>query len=286
MPVPIEIECPRRLWRRRKCRLNLPASWTEVEEARRLPLWRALLSAPGEAGRVAALRVLVPKSLFREFDGDHVAALLEALPWLVAKPDPKPVLNTFRHRGRDYFFPSAHGMNMVALEYPIADKAFLDYMTTGKPEALRLLCGTLCREEEVEPSAVIRRGDRRVPLLSQSQAEHRAGTFKDLPTEIQSAALLYFAGVKEFVHNSYGKVLFEEPETDEHGNVVQKTTTPSLGWWSLYFSVATEGPFGRDVETVYQNRFHVVCLYLVDRIRQQKDAEMRAKMASSTFGQD
>lgn len=279
MPIEIELTAPSRRLFRSTYRRSLPTSFQEVPDGRRLHLWKALLSAPGEAGRVKALRVLldVPKHIFRALDGDQVAALLEALPWLAAKPDPKPALSGFRYQGRDYFFPNEYGLNLAAIEYPLADEAFLDYMATANPGALRRLCGTLLREGESDEAAVILRGDRRVPLLSRSQAEHRAGAFKKLPDEIQAAALLYFSGVKEFVHNSYGKVLFEQPETDELGNVVQKSTTPSLGWWSLYFSVATEGPFG-DLERVYQTGFHQVCLHLVDRLRQQKDAEMRARL--------
>lgn len=281
MPVPVEITIgPRRHYRR-----DLPASWTEVPEARRSAVVRALLSAPGEVGRIAAIRVLldVPRRIFRLLDADHALALLDALPWLKAAPSPFPMLTTFRHRRRDYFLPNAHGMNMSALEYPIADDAFKDYLQSGKPAALALLCGTLCREAEPDQAAAIRRGDRRIPLLSRGQAEHRAGLFGDLPEWIQGAVLLYFAGVKEFIHGSYGKVLFEEPETDEHGNPIGGGGAPSLGWWSVYFTVATDGPFGiRD--QVYQAGFHDVCLYLVDRIRAQREADMRARLASKGFG--
>lgn len=277
MPVNIELSAPSRRLFRNTYRRDLPTSFAEVPEARRLRLWRALLSARGEAGRIAALRVLldVPRSIFRALTADHVAALLDALPWLVAAPDPVPRIQSFRYRRREYFFPAPYGMNLAAIEYPIADEAFSKYLSTSQPEHLLLLCGTLLREREPDNAAAIQRGDPRVLLLSRAQAEHRAGVLKGLPDHIQSAAFLYFAGVKEFVHNSYGKVLFEQPETDEHGNVIPQSTTPSLGWWSLYFSVATDGPFG-NLERVYQAGFHNVCLFLVDRIRQEKAAEMRA----------
>lgn len=282
MPA-IEIQVgSRQIYRR-----ALPASWKEVPEPRRLPLWQALCSAPGDAGRVAALRYLLqlPRAVFFGLDALDAARLLDGLPWLAVRPDPAPVFDSFRHRRVRYFLPSGHGLNLVALEYPIADDAFLDYVTTGKPEALRLLCATLCREEETDRKAAERRGDRRVPLRSRYEAEARAERLRDLPDYIQQAVLLYFAAVKEYVHGSYGKVLFEQPDQDENGNPVVTSTTPSLGWWSLYFSTATEGPFGNDVETLYQAPFHDVCLYLVDRIRMQKESEMRDKMASKGFGQ-
>lgn len=286
MPLNIELQAPSRRFFRKTYRRSLPTSFQEVPEERRLRLWRALLAAPGEAGRVRALRVLldVPDAMFRRLTGDQVAALLEALPWLAAKPDPAPAITSFRYLGRTYFFPTAHGMNLSAIEYPIADEAFLDYAKSGKPEALLLLCGTLLREQEPDEATAILRGDRRVQLLSRAQAAHRAGLFDRLPTDVKQAALLYFAGVKEFVHRAYGPVLFEEPEKDEHGNLLQSNTRPSLGWWSLYHSVATDGPFG-NLQAVYQTGFHDVCLYLVERVRQQKDAEMRSKMAGGGFGE-
>ncbi len=145
-----------------------------------------------------------------------------------------------------------------------------------------MLCGTLCREAHQDESAAITRGDRRAPLLSKSEAQARADHFADLPEDIRTAVILYFAGVKEFIANSYGKVLFEQPEGEEK----QGSTAPSLGWWSVYFSLAIDGPFGRDVKLVYQVPFHDLCLFLVDRIRQQKADALRQKVASKSFGQE
>lgn len=287
MPVPVEIRMPgRRLWPAKTYHRALPASLREVGEARRLPLWRALLSGEGEAGRVAALRLLLrlPRSVRLALDADHVAALLEAVPWMQARPNPLQPFAAFRHRGVRYFLPNDFGMNLVALEYPIADEAFTNYIKTGKEEHLLLLCGTLCREEEVDPAAVAQRGDRRVPLLSRPQAEARAERLHGLDAGVMSGVLHYFAGVKEYVHGSYGKVLFEEPDTDHAGNPLPASTRPSLGWWSVFFTVAHDGPFG-DVERVYQTSFHDVCLYLVDRIRAQKEEEIRMRLAGKGFGQ-
>lgn len=280
MPIPITIDSPRRATIRR----DLPASWKEVPQARRLPLWRALVSAPGESGRVFALRLLLdlPRRVWRDFDADHVAALLDALPWMRPEPTPEPVFDSFEHLGQRYFLPDGHGLNLVAIEYPIADEAFCNYVDTRSSEHLRLLCATLCREEEKDQARVDLRGDRRVPLMSRSQAEARARQFELLPEDIMVGVLLYFAGVKAFVAGNYGKVLFEQPDEDEPA---EPSTTPSLGWWSIYFNLAVEGPFGNNVEEVYQAPFHDVCTYLVERVRLQKAAEMRARMASKGFGE-
>lgn len=279
--IPIAIDVPRLGTMRRV----LPASWKEVPQARRLPLWQSLLSAPGEQGRVAALRLLLdlPDRLWQHLRPDHVAALLDALPWLDTGPSPLIRFDSFRHGGRTYYLPDDHGLNMVAIEYPIADEAFEAYLKTHDVSNLRLLCGVLCREVEVEPAAIERRGDRRIPLLSRAQAEARALRFADLDDAVMAGVLLFFAGLKMYVHGSYGKVLFEQEEQEEGQEPRQ--AGPSLGWWSLYWTVATDGPYGRDVETVYQTSFHDVCLWLVDRIRAQKQLAIQAAMARSGFAQ-
>lgn len=284
MSIPVEVLLPRR-WRilRSTYRRDLPSSFAEVPEARRLPLWLALNSKPGEAGRLAAMRYLIdlPNKVFKQLTDDQVFSLLEVLPWLEAMPDPNPRINSFNHHGILYHLPANHGLNMVAIEYPIADEAFMRWAKTGSPEAIKLLCGTLCREANPDEADAILRGDKRVPLVSRSQAEHRAEAFKDLPEAIETAVLLYFAGVKEFISNSYGKVLFDQ---DDEGDQSSGSTSPTLGWWSVYFSVAADGPFG-DIQALYQTSFHSVCLYLVDRIKQQRADELRRRMSSGKFAE-
>lgn len=258
----------------------------EVDESRRFLLWRALLSAEGESGRVVALREAldVPRRIFRRLHIDQVLSLLDAAPWLEAKPNPTPTFPYFDHYGTRYYLPASHGLNLVALEYPIADDAFNNYMKTGEEQHLRLLCGTLCREEEADPEVVTLRGDRRVSLLSRSQAEARAERLMGAPQEALTGVLLFFAGVKEYVHRAYGKTLFEEPDTDAAGNPVTNSTRPTLGWWSVYWTVAHDGPFG-DVDRVHQTAFHDVCLYLVDRIKSQEEQAVRMKLAEKGFGE-
>jgi hypothetical protein len=287
MPIPVEITIPRR-WRilRSTYRRVLPASFDEVDEARRLPLWKALCSKPGEAGKLAAIRCLLdlPKPVFNRLSDDQAYELLLAVPWLEALPNPSPRITQFEYKGLVYYLPKTHGLNLMAIEYPIADEAFIKWAETGNQSSALLLCGALCREEEMNAAAVITRGDKRVPLLTKYEAQHRAEHFKDLPEDIRTAVILYFAGVKEFVANSYGKVLFDQPEAGEAKE--QTSTTPTLGWWSIYFSLAIDGPFGRDVKLVYQTPFHEVCLHLVDRVRQQKAEAMQRKLSSKGFGHD
>ena len=282
MATPISIRLPRSVWRMwaRTYRRDLPASWTEVDEARRLSLLQILIESPGLVGQVKALRMLLdlPKRIWRRLDAEMVAALLEKCPWLISKPDPRPTFPSFNHNGVTYYLPAAHGLNLVALEYPIADEALLQFAKKG--EGLLLLCGTLCREAEPDQEAATRRGDKRRPLRTRYEAEARAKRLEGLPIHIQIGVLMYFAGVKEYVHKAYGKHLFEQPEDKEPG---QPSTTPSLGWWSIYFSLGVEGPFG-NLEQVYQTEFHDVCVFLVDRIKAQKAEAMKARLQSNDFG--
>lgn len=284
MPNKIEIRLRRRWWRpwKKVYRRVLPASWMEVEPARRLPLVRLVLSRPGAGGGLLGIRHLlkVPGRIFKAMTDEDLAALLEALPWLRAKPSAEPSLAWFDLGGVRYYAPLSHGLNLVALEYPIADEAFGNYLRSGDIQDLRLLVGTLYREENLDQEAVNRRGDIRVPLLSRWEAEARAKRLAALPDEVALAVMLYFAGVKGYVYQAYGEYLFVQ-ETEAG---TQPVTSPGLGWWSVYFNLAVDGPFGRNVEEVYQSSYHDVCLYLVDRKKQEDRLAMDRRMAQPDFG--
>lgn len=286
----VQITIPRRRWYSigAEYRRDLPATWEDVAPARRLPLLRALLSKPGTGGRIAALRLLlnVPAGAFLGLSDLDVAALLERVSWLDCSPDPEPILASFEHRGRTYHAPKGHGLNLVALEYPIADEAFGKFLRTGNLEDLRLLIATLYREENPDKDAVERRGDLRIPLRSRWEAEARAGRLSGLSAEVATAGLMYFAGVKLYIHQMYGKALFEQEDEEKPGadSAGESNTANPLGWWGVYFNLAQDGPFGRNVEEVYQTSFHDVCLFLADRKRQQERMQMQQRMQSTDFG--
>jgi len=279
----IDIAVPGRL-RTRKYRRDLPASWQEVEEARRLPLLTALLTSPDVYGQVEALRRVLhlPREVFASIPDDTVVQLLDLCPWMDLQPNPRPCIDHFDHAGKRYYLPREYGINLVAIEYPLADEALVKFMRTQDPKDLTMLCAVLCREENPNADEARTRGDQRTPLRSRWEAEARAREMEHLSIDVALTVLLYFAGVKEFVHRSYGAVLFEKPDdTDDDNN----TTTPdsTLGWWGIYFQVAADGPFG-DIDRLYQTPFHDVCIFLVDRIRQQKEQARAARLNNSQFG--
>jgi hypothetical protein len=280
----VELTIRHRL-RTRTYRRDLPATWNEVPEARRLRVLRWLLQYPGATGQVRALRdvLALPASVFKALDDAEVAALLaHCNAWMHVGVSASPRLEQFTHKGRTYYLPSAHGINLAAIEYPIADEAFMQFVRDQKPEAAHMLVATLCREQEPDEALRRRRGDQRVPLLSRFEAEARAKDLEGLDADVIVTVLLYFAGVKEFVHKSYGAVLFDAPEGDDES---EEKPDPGLGWWGLYFQVATEGPFG-DVERVYQTPFHDVCLYLVNEVKRQRERERHERLNRSDFGQN
>lgn len=259
----------------------LPTTWAQIPAEQRLPLLRQLLSFPGETGKIICLKKLLdlPAAWWHNLDEAQIAALTEAMPFLQLQPSAVPMLQYFEHRGTRYYSPAAHGENLVAIEYPIADEAFTAAVA-GDEKSLRLLTATLCREASTDTAAVERRGDIRVPIESRHQAEARAERLRGLPAEAQFAALYFFAGMKEYVHRNFGKWLFNLPEDGEEQPVEQ---TSSLGWWSVYFSVATDGPFGK-IDAVYQTAFLDICLYLVERRKREQEQAMQQRMAASDYG--
>lgn len=290
MPVEVQISTPTLFGGRKTYRRDLPTDWGEVVPARRLRVLQALTGTPGLSGRIEALKVLLdlPNRVFLGLSDLDISGLLLKLSWLDLAPTAQPMLLCFEHDGRMYHAPKSHGLNLVALEYPIADEAFGNFMRTADLDALRLLIGTLYRERNPDQAEAERRGDVRVALSSRWEAEARAERLKGVKSEVAIAAMLYFAGVKLFVHRSYGKALFQDENEagSGDGSAGESNTANPIGWWGVYFNVAQEGPFGRNVEEVYQTSFHDVCLYLADRKRQQHRMLMQQRLQSNDFGID
>jgi hypothetical protein len=281
MPHNVVLTVPGSL-RNRTYRRDLPASWSEVPEARRLPLLQHLMQTPGLVGQIHALRLALnlPDRLFFQLPESYLVQLLEVCSsWMAITPDPKPRIESFVHKGTTYYLPNAHGINMVALEFPIADEYFMQFVH-GQEDGLIGLCATICREGEKDLVKARTRGDQRVPLLSRPEAEARAKDLVGLSPDVAMAVLLYFAGVKEFIHNTYGKTLFEQKEADADAPAAQGV---NLSWWGIYFDTAVEGPW-RDIDVLYQAPFHDVCVYVTNRIQQRKDWEAQQRLASDNFG--
>ena len=271
----------------------LPASWVEVPDDCRAKYYTWLV-ADEEAGLLAVLRHLLhlPDWALSAISPDDTRAIIGLLSWMRPTADCKSIpFPSFQHRGITYHFPKPKGSNVTCLEYPLADEYYLRFYHSaqGDAEALLLLVATICRESEPDHAAAARRGDPRVPLNSRAEIEARALRLAGLPAYMQFAALLYFAGLKEYVYNTYKAWIFEEedvddpeaetPDEDDDEDEYEaapeqapaRASGPDFGWWGIFQDAAEAGLFGT-LDDVYHTSLHNVAMWLV-RQRVRADAQ-------------
>jgi len=284
MPLSVAISTERRAfwWTRRTTfRRAIPEAWTDVQPVSRRRRWlRWWLEHPADAPeRVARDALRLPGWAWRAMGSRNREAIVEKFAWTEPKPDcERPALPEMKHRRRTYLFPTPKGENISAIEYAAAED-YYKRLDGGDGEALLLLAATLWRERDSDGRAALRRGDWRVPLFDKAEVEARALRLKDAPPEMLMQALLYFIGLKMYVHRVYRTWLFEgEEEEEEEDNPTpdsspkregKRGSGPDFGWWGVYQYAAEVGAFGT-VKEVYQTPFHEVCVFLV---RKRMEAE-------------
>lgn len=298
LPVTVTAERKRRTWyawrKRRTWKRQLPEQWSEVPERRRRMLYR--LALQGHKAELLQRLLRLPRWAIDNIPPEQRAALLNAVAWMEPRADcdhlPWPY---FEHRGRRYYFPKPKGENMTCMEYPLADEYYLRFVQEGDESALLLLVATLCREESNDRERYLAEDDHRVALRSRAEVIERATVLRHLDTELQMAVLLFFAGLKEYVHRVYGQHIFEPDEDEEVENVeeveqVEKDEEyeaykkrkqadtgggEGFGWWGALQDVAEAGLFG-NMKEVWQASFHEVCMWMV---RQRiKERQMRSQI--------
>lgn len=237
------------------------------------------MTLPRPAAQRAMLRDLVPRRWRKMLTPMDFAALSEQLGWTHAEAQCEQVaIPHFTHKGQVYVFPKPKGPNVSGVEFALCDDLYKQF-SDGDTDALLTLSAAIWRERDTDAAAALRRGDERVPLVSKEEAEARAARMAKAPAEMHLQALLWFAGLKLYVHRVYGKWLFEEDEDDDDTDDQQKATnnqSPNFGWWGIFLDVAEAGVFGR-VEQVYQTSIHDICIYLV-----KKRADANAMGAAMT----
>jgi hypothetical protein len=253
----------------------------------------------GPVAMVAMVRELAGKMPWwavRRMQREDLAAMTMALQWMRPRHDcvDFPVAS-FEHAGMVYHLPTAKGQNICCLEYPLADEYYMRYAAnTNDAEALALLLATIARPENPDRQSAVARGDARMALHSRAEIEARALVLLHAPHELHVAALMYFGGLKEYVHRIYGTWLFEVPfdeddedEQDEDDEATPQARTssidgPDFGWWGIFQHVAESGVFG-NLKEVYQASLHDVCIFLVrQRIKaRQEMAAMEAAKAKA-----
>lgn len=241
----------------------LPSEWKEVHNKRLFPFLRTLLLEPEPKGLLQILRELLrlPKTVFYSMGREQLYHLLQLLEWMKPSRSVVPLVSSFRHREVRYYLPKAKFKNGSAIEYPIADDYYTKFVEQKDYKALLLLTATLCREQKKDETAILKTGDQRVVLHGRTEVEARAKRLSKLGIEYQIAVLMYFAGIKEYIHTTYAGWIFPANEAE---GATEKESDNLFGWWGIYFDIAESGVFG-SLEKVHQMNFHTICMYLVKK---------------------
>lgn len=246
----------------------LPESWEDAG-ALAWPCLRALVREGEHQGRLEAIRLLCgfSRRQMRGLTDEQVATLAEGLSWLRLSPVVAPLRPGFRRLASRYELPAAKFENGTALEFALADDFFQAYQE-GDEQALYHLLATL--------AAPVRNGKRQ-SVSDRGEALRRGRRLRSIPFEWLAAVWMYWAGVKQYVHDTYGPWLFqqdpppEDEEDDTSAGPATDTSGPNFGWWGKYLEVAEAGVFG-SLPAVHQTNFHELCMYLV-----KKEADNRAQ---------
>lgn len=276
--VSAEITLQRRRWgliRRRRFVLHVPSSWEDVHWWYRQRWWRKLMTLPRPDAIRAMVRDLTPRWVRKHLSELDMAGITLLFDWMQAEADCSDVpVPDFIHRGVTYHMPAVKGENMSCMEFGLACD-YYDQFTRGDSGALLKLVACLWREADPDAAAGRKREDVRVPLFSKAEVTHRAQLLRDAPHELLLQALLYFSGLKAFMHKIYGTWLFEPPDEEDDEPGSRDTSGPNFGWWGTFQQVAESGVFG-DINQVHQAHIHDVCVFLV-----RKQVEMRSVHPSS-----
>jgi hypothetical protein len=216
------------------------------------------------------VRDLLPRWARKAISDLDFAGLTLLLDWIQAEPDCSQVpIPTWIHKGITYHFPTAKGESVSSIEYALADDYYKQFVD-GDATALPLLVATIVREHDSDEASALRRDDTRVPLHSKAEVAKRAQALQSAPTELHLQALLYFGGLKAYIHRVYGNWLFEQDEDEDGDDDTERerqtakpaTGGPDFGWWGIFQAVAESGAFGA-IDKVYQTCIHDVCIFLV-----------------------
>ena len=276
------------LFSRRDYRVHIPGSWIETPAARRLQWWKWSVQCPPAQAQELALHDClrrVPRRLRRRLPAEDVACMIEALRWLPSQPGcvdiPLPVATVRRVRFRwswpfvvvtsmEYHMAKPKGQNVTCSEFAVCDDLYKLVANKNDTAALEMLTAVLYRERDPNEADAAARGDVRVPYRNKDEATRRLATMGTPSAEMQFAALMYFAGLKTYIHRLYGQYIFEDTGDEESDEPTPRQQGPEFGWWGTLQQVAEGGTFGKLAE-VYQAYLHEVCVYLV-RKRQEADA--------------
>lgn len=237
----------------------------------------------------------VPDAVFYSIAPHLFLELMELVQWIEIEPSATHTIPEFVIDGVTYAGPETKFQNGTAWEYVVADEYYNGAMVDKIDDDLYLFMATILRPVLSDADAD-RYGDRRQPLhynFNKYEIARRAKIFEVYFSEpknkaIQLRSILYFEGVKRFVHETFGQYLFKTKQTDtdqtdedenddEPQEEYQEPSAATFGWWSLFMSVAKDGLFG-NLEAVYRTNFIQFCMYMVDKTKEIEAHNRRIEM--------
>lgn len=243
----------------------LPGSWETAGRDSWL-LLRCLCRWPSGEGKLRALRRLLNFTpwQWQALTEEDIQTLSIGTPWLrPGAPITQPIRRKF---GRGFFaryMPEDHAYDLTALEYTLADEYFGRWANSLDLDALRHLTALLLRPKK--------KGQRK-PITDRMEVERAARKYRKAKPELLLHSAMYWHGVKQWVHNTYGWALFQQ-EGEESEEEEAPTPGFRIGWWGIWMDIAETGTFGA-LDSVYSTGFHTLCLWLA---RKEESAQRQRR---------
>lgn len=238
----------------------IPEAWGEVPR-RHLPLFlRVAVGGPDEySNRLRAIRAITgwPSRRLWQITPTDLWAICDTLSW-TQEPRPESPFREVIHNGVTRLTPGDGFEHGTCLQWALAEEYF-QQVVSGDDQAVYLLAAVLLRPADD-------------PVRDRKQLEADVKIMRQLKEELVGSLALYFAGVKQYVHEIYGEHLFTRTSEEEQ----DQPRGPHFGWWGAYLSVAESGTFGT-YDQVLQTGFHTVCVYLVQKKREADEARRRMR---------
>lgn len=269
---------------------SIPESWEEVPFEKRADVTRYLIKHDYWGARVCLLKDFLELQddelpYVNEFD---LGEAIQYLEWMKMVPMTQPLLPYFKHSKSTYFCTAEKFADGTNLEFVKADEYYQKF-SKGDDTALLKLTALLYRRKVIKPGVANRVLTRypvdtdNLEILDQFQQE-----LNDLPLEYQFMALWYWAGIKQYINQVYGKWLFvdqgEPTDSDEVDTEYQeKKQGVMFGWWGVFLDLSKTGVFG-SYNSVLSTNFHTTCMYLVKESKEKRDRERKQLMQKERSG--
>lgn len=271
---------------------TLPETWEECPVgtfAKLLPLW----AAAGPYSR-AVLSVLLRTDRGKRFPGnwlqdvpsEALGPLFDCLAWM-PQPTVQPVQPSFTIKGRDYYFPATRMQNITLAEFAFVDLAWqlrAYQVQRGRTDAAKewtaRLCGYLLRplDPRIDPTdAETYQGDRR-ERFNTAVIEERLDLFREhITSEMVEGVLLYVAGCKHHIRNSYQTLWPPSEQTAEELQAQIEKQRPEPKRWLTLARQMAGGKFGTYDQTMFTN-LYLVLDELTTQRKEQKRKELQAQL--------